>query len=67
MNLKKILGNIGENKLLLITAIKIVDDYFDLNKKIIKKMILKNYQSNLKNLDHWQLIIKMRKRKKLKN
>ena len=32
--LKKNLGNIGENKLLLITAIKIVDDYFDLLKKI---------------------------------
>ena len=31
--LKKNLGNIGENKLLLITAIKIVDDYFDLFKK----------------------------------
>ena len=32
--LKKNLGNIGENKLLLITAIKMVDDYFDLLKKI---------------------------------
>ena len=32
-NLKKNLGNIGESKLLLITAIKIVDDYFDLFKK----------------------------------
>ena len=32
--LKKNLGNIGENKLLLITAIKMVDDYFDLFKKI---------------------------------
>lgn len=32
-NLQKDLGNIGENKLLLITAIKIVDDYFDLFKK----------------------------------
>ena len=31
--LKKNLGNIGENKLLLITAIKMVDDYFDLFKK----------------------------------
>ena len=31
--LRKGLGNIGENKLLLITAIKIVDDYFDLLKK----------------------------------
>ena len=33
-DLKKNLGNIGENKLLLITSIKIVDEYFDLFKKI---------------------------------
>ena len=32
--LKKNLGNIGENKLLLITAIQMVDDYFDLFQKI---------------------------------
>ena len=32
--LKSSLGNIGENKLLLITAIKVVDDYFDLFKKV---------------------------------
>ena len=32
--LKKSLGNIGENKLLLIMAIKMVDDYFDLLKKV---------------------------------
>ena len=32
--LKKNLGNIGENKLLLITAIQIVDDYFDLFQKV---------------------------------
>ena len=32
--LKKNLGNIGENKLLLITAIKMADDYFDLFKKV---------------------------------
>ena len=31
--LKKNLGNIGENKLLLITAIQMVDDYFDLFQK----------------------------------
>ena len=35
--LKKDLGNIGENKLLLITAIKMVDDYFDLFKKVKNK------------------------------
>ena len=33
-NLKKKLGNIGENKLLLLTAIKMVDEYFDLLKKV---------------------------------
>jgi len=32
--LKGNLGNIGENKLLLITTIKIIDDYFDLFKKV---------------------------------
>ena len=35
--LRKSLGNIGENKLLLITAIKMVDDYFALNKKVTSK------------------------------
>ena len=32
--LKKNLGNIGENKLLLITAIQMIDDYFDLLQKV---------------------------------
>ena len=35
--LKKNLGNIGESKLLLITAIQMVDDYFDLKKKVDSK------------------------------
>ena len=35
--LKNNLGNIGENKLLLITAIQMVDDYFDLFKKVENK------------------------------
>ena len=35
--LKKHLGNIGESKLMLITAIKMVDEYFDLNKKVNSK------------------------------
>ena len=35
--LKENLGNIGESKLLLITAIQMVDDYFDLNKKVDSK------------------------------
>ena len=32
--LKENLGSLGENKLLLITAIQIVDDYFDLFQKV---------------------------------
>ena len=35
--LKKNLGNIGENKLLLISAIQMVDDYFDLSMKVNSK------------------------------
>ena len=35
--LKKTLGNLGENKLLLITAIQMVDEYFDLFKKVKSK------------------------------
>tara|TARA_Y100000741_G_C18081083_1_gene488691 strand:+ start:148 stop:594 length:447 start_codon:yes stop_codon:yes gene_type:complete len=32
--LKEKLGNIGENKLLLITTIQLIDEYFDLKKRI---------------------------------
>ena len=35
--LKSDLGNIGENKLLLITSIKIMDEYFETKKKIEEK------------------------------
>ena len=33
-NLKDDLGNIGENKLLLITTIKLIDDYFNLKERV---------------------------------
>ena len=36
-NLKNDLGNIGENKLLLITSIKIMDEYFETKKNIDEK------------------------------
>ena len=36
-NLKSQLGNIGENKLLLITSIKVMDEYFETKKKIEEK------------------------------
>ena len=35
--LKDKLGNIGENKLLLITTIKLIDEYFDLKQKVSKQ------------------------------
>ena len=36
-SLKNKLGNIGENKLLLITSIKVMDEYFETMKKINEK------------------------------
>ena len=44
--LKSQLGNIGENKLLLITSIKIMDEYFETKKKIEEKKKEFNYLSN---------------------
>ena len=36
-NLKDDLGNLGENKLLLITAVKIMDEYYETKKKVDEK------------------------------
>ena len=36
-NLKNDLGNLGENKLLLITAVKIIDEYYETKKKVDQK------------------------------
>ena len=33
-SLREKLGNIGENKLLLITSIQVIDEYFDLKKRV---------------------------------
>jgi len=43
-DLKAKLGNLGENKLLLITAIQVIDDYFDLRKRV------ESQKSNFDNL-----------------
>ena len=37
-NLKLELGNIGENKLLLISSIKVMDEYFETKKKVEKQI-----------------------------
>ena len=36
-NLKNDLGNLGENKLLLITAVKVMDEYYETKKKVEQK------------------------------
>ena len=36
-SLKNDLGNLGENKLLLITAVKIIDEYYETKKKVEKR------------------------------
>ena len=49
--LKNSLGNIGENKLLLIASIKIMDEYFETKKKINeKKKELENLSNKFKEL-----------------
>ena len=45
-DLKNNLGNLGENKLLLITAVKIMDEYYETKKKIEQK---KNELKDLSN------------------
>ena len=45
-NLKNDLGNIGENKLLLITSVQILDEYFETNKKVEQKKTELNNLSN---------------------
>ena len=53
-DLKNDLGNLGENKLLLITAVKVMDEYHETKKKIEQKKIelrdLSNKFKELKNL-----------------
>ncbi len=50
-NLKSTLGNIGENKLLLITSITTMDEYFETKKKVDKKIDeLKNLTEKFKEL-----------------
>ena len=49
--LKNDLGNLGENKLLLITAVKVMDEYHETKKKVEqKKDELKNLSNKFKEL-----------------
>ena len=50
-DLKNNLGNIGENKLLLITSVQIMDEYFETKKRIDqKKTELKNLSDKFREL-----------------
>ena len=51
LELKNNLGNIGESKLLLITTIKIIDEFFDIKKKVnIKKEEFENLSKKFKEI-----------------
>ena len=50
-NLKNDLGNLGENKLLLITAVKVMDEYYETKKRVDqKKDELKELSNKFKEL-----------------
>tara|TARA_B100002019_G_scaffold287981_1_gene300857 strand:+ start:352 stop:783 length:432 start_codon:yes stop_codon:yes gene_type:complete len=50
-SLKNDLGNLGENKLLLITAVKVMDEYYETKKKVEQKKIeIKNLSEKFKEL-----------------
>ena len=50
-DLKNNLGNLGENKLLLITAVKVMDEYFETKKKVDqKKDEIKNLSDKFREL-----------------
>ena len=50
-NLKNSLGNIGENKLLLITSISVLDEFYETKKKIdIQKNEIRNITQRFKEL-----------------
>ena len=62
--LKSNLGNIGENKLLLIAAIKIIDEFFDIKKKVdVKKKEFENLSEKFKEIK--SLAIKYKEEKEV--
>ncbi len=61
-NLKNDLGNLGENKLLLITAVKIMDEYYETKKKVeLRKNEFKDLSNKFKELK--SLIYEYREKK----
>ena len=63
-NLKNDLGNLGETKLLLITAVKVMDEYYETKKKVDqKKNELRDLSNKFKELK--SLIYEYRDKKEL--
>ena len=66
-DLKNDLGNLGENKLLLITAVKVMDEYYETKKKEEqKKDELKNLSNKFKELKTLIYEYKDKKEKEIK-
>ena len=66
--LKNDLGNIGENKLLLITAIKVMDEYFETKKKVdAQKKELQELKEKFKELKSLVYQYKDNKENEIKN
>ena len=67
-DLKNSLGNIGENKLMLITSIKVMDEYFETKKKIEQQKIeLNNITKRFKELKSLVYDYKHEKEKEIMN
>ena len=67
-NLKSSLGNIGENKLLLITSIATMDEYFETKKKIDQKIKeLRNLTEKFKELKSLVYEYKEKKENEINN
>ena len=66
-DLKNNLGNLGENKLLLITAVKVMDEYYETKKKVEQKRIeLKDLSNKFKELKSLIYEYRDRKEKEIK-
>ena len=67
-DLKNDLGNIGENKLLLITSVQIMDEYFETKKKVgQKKDELKNLSDKFRELKSLVYDYRDKKEEEMKN
>ena len=68
LELKKRLGNIGENKLLLITAIQLIDEHFDLKKRVVaQKKKLDDLSNKFKELRTLAIKYKDNKEEEIKD